>query len=151
MRKRIKLAVIIMLMGCLGTASTIYAKSTDGISLDECQEVAYTDICEENEAEVQPRMMCLKCASIMQMSQICLPDSRRYSGTREHKYGLLWSNTCTVTSYDAWGGYYCDFCGNFMPFEDEEQSDGLARHHCLEVHSGCGAGDNGYYVVCHLK
>lgn len=100
------------------------------------------------EAVVQPRLVCLNCTSPSGMDQICISDTRTYSGTREHSYGLFWSKTCTVTSYEAQGAYKCSWCGNEIPFEDAEQSDGLARHHCLEIHSDCGVGDDGYYLVC---
>lgn len=56
-----------------------------------------------------------------------------------HTYAF-WTKTCTVMSFDAWGCHYCDMCGSFIMFEDAEQSDRYARHHCLEVHSACGDG-----------
>ena len=107
-----------------------------------------TTISVKAEQVVQPRMYCVECSTTIGMDRICIPDTRTYSGTREHKCGFLWSKTCTVTSYEAMGAYYCYGCGNAIFFEDDEQEDGYARHHCLEIHSECGAGDNGYYLVC---
>lgn len=136
MKKMLMVATIMCMMLTVGfgTVNTTCAKEIESVSEEEVSTYA-----------VQPRMMCLECTSIMQMLEICLSDSRTYSGTREHSYGLLWSKTCTVTSYEAMAAYYCDVCGNTIMFEDSEQSDGYARHHCLEVHSSCGSGN---YVVC---
>lgn len=133
--KKIRIITIVILICCLGSAGTIYAQSK------------YDEAAKQG-AEVQRRQVCLECASVLKMQQCCVPDSRRYSGTREHKCGVLWTDTCTVTSYDAWGAWFCTGCGNVVLFEDEEQSDGIARHHCQEVHSKCGVGDNGHYNVC---
>lgn len=143
MKKKICIAIAIVLLGCWGTGNTLYAYSNEA-SFHQNNLVAADITGTEN----QSRMMCLKCSSIMQMRQICLPDSRRNEGTREHKCGFLWQDTCTVTTYSAWAGYYCDVCENFIPFEDSEQDDGLARHYCLEIHTKCGAGDNGTYLIC---
>lgn len=148
MKKKVMLAIVLVLIGCLGTVGTIFAKENENVLQETVHDHASVEGEAASDTAVQPRMVCLECASIMQMSKLCLPDSRTYSGTREHGYGLFWSKTCTVNSYEALAVYYCDMCGNYIPFEDEEQSDGLARHHCLEIHSGCGAGDDGYYVVC---
>ncbi len=136
MKKMLMIVTIIcmVMVGCFGITDTIYAKETEKVLADDV-----------NSYGVQPRMACLECSSIMQMLEVCLPDSRTYSGTREHSYGLLWSKTCTVTSYEAMAAYWCDVCGNTIMFDDPDQSDGYARHHCLEVHSACGSGN---YVVC---
>lgn len=140
MKKRICIAIAIVLLGCLGTGSTLYAYNNEN-----CFEQGSLTANDVMETENQSRMFCLECSSMMMMSEICLPDSRKFDGTGEHKYGFLWQDTCSVTGYTAWAGYYCDVCGNFIPFEDNEQSDGLARHYCLEIHSSCGKGS---YVVC---
>lgn len=143
MKKRICIAVAVVLLCCWETGNTLNAYANEN-SFEQESLMADDVMGTEN----QSRMFCLECSSIMQMRQICLPDSRRNEGTREHKCGLFWQDTCTVTTYSAWGGYYCDVCGNFIPFEDSEQSDGLGRHYCLEIHSKCGAGDDGYYLIC---
>ena len=100
------------------------------------------------EAVVQPRGLCLECEAMAGSIDMCKPETRTYAGTREHSYGFLWTKTCTVTSYEAQGANTCAWCGHELPFLDADQSDGLARHLCVEIHSECGAGDDGYYLVC---
>ena len=146
LNKRLKVAVMAVVIGSLIFANTIYAKPANDAETAHSEDV----VTETNNriSGVQPRMMCVKCSSIMEMYLLCLPDTRRVSGQREHKYGLLGTKTCTIVSYDANAAYYCDVCGNTIFLDDNEQPDGLARHHCLEVHSSCGAGNNGQYLVC---
>lgn len=146
-KKRLRVSLISIIIGCLLIAGTTYAKpsTADAESMYSKEIIAATNA---EVSSIQPRNMCEKCSSIVQMKLKCFPETRRFSGQSHHKYGVLWSKTCTVVSYDANAAYYCDVCGNTIVLEDNEQPDGLARHHCLEVHSGCGAGNNGQYRVC---
>ena len=80
MKKRICLAIAIVLLGCLGTGSTLYAYNSESCIAQE--NLAANDVME---AGNQSRMFCLECSSMMMMSEICLPDSRKYDDTGEHK------------------------------------------------------------------
>ena len=142
--KKVKLTIVMISMLSLFFTSTIYAKTYNNGEDISTQ----TELFEVQDNSLQPRMMCSECESIIEMRLICLPDTREISGTRVHKYGFLGTKSCTITSKDAKAAYFCDFCRRVDFLMDPDQEDGYARHHCLEIHSSCGAGDNGYYRVC---
>ncbi len=115
------------------------------ISIDDIKSIQVID---NSDGNIQPREMCLNCTTTVQLVQLCLQNKELGDGTRTHKCGLLWRDTCTVKTYFSFAGDYCISCGNFIVYTDEDQSDGIGRHVCFEVHDTCGAGDNGQYDVC---
>lgn len=141
-KKALKIAGI-ALTGLLCSAGTVFASAAD-LKADFSSYYEKEADAALHESDISPQMVCLECESILQMRQVCRQECN-YAGTRTHKCGFLWQDTCTVDSYYSYMVYYCDFCGNIVEPILDEESEG---HLCLEIHSKCGAGDNGHYNVC---
>ena len=82
------------------------------------------------------QMFCVDCESTLQMAKVCALN-QKYAGSRTHKYGFLWSKTCTIDSYSSKAAQVCTQCLRTIWYEGE--------HHCLEIHRDCGQGE---YNVC---
>lgn len=79
------------------------------------------------------------CTSLIQIQTICNLD-RTYGGSRTHKCGFLWQDTCNIDGYYATTTDYCPGCGHL--------SAPYGNHYCLEIHSKCFSNNNGRYNVC---